>query len=119
MAKFILQRKLYNQPQQVEEQQQQVPVSTTGQEIKSAAISTLAPMAITGAINAYQGASKGTKAAALGTLAAGALGYAAHKGYLGQGAQGLANKAISYGQNLAAKFKPATTPASVQPKPVK
>lgn len=107
MAKFKIRRKLYNEVQQEEEYQQPVqqPVSSTGQELRSAAIGTLAPMAITGAVNAFSGASKKTKAAMLGTALTAGLGYAAHKGYLGAGAQNLTNKVVDYGKNLVNKVK--------------
>lgn len=117
MAKFKIQRKLYNEVVQQEEYQ---PMSGTGQELKSAAISTLAPMAITGAVNAFSGASKGTKTALLGGALMTGLGYAAHKGYLGAGAQNLTNKVIGYGKGLVDRVKaiPQKTAAQNQQQPV-
>ncbi len=111
MAKFKIQRKLYNEVVQQEEYQ---PMSGTGQELRSAAISTLAPMAITGAVNAFSGASKGTKATLLGGALTAGLGYAAHKGYLGTGAQNLTNRVIGYGKSLVDRVKAIPQKAAAQ-----
>lgn len=119
MAKFKIQRKLYNEVVQQEEENQQPvqqPMSGAGQEFRSAAISTLAPMAITGLVNGVSGASKGTKAALLGGALTAGLGYAAHKGYLGAGAQNLTNKVVGYGKSLVDRVKamPQKTAAQQQ-----
>ena len=119
MAKFKIQRKLYNEVVQQEEENQQPvqqPMSGAGQEFRAAAISTLAPMAITGLVNGVSGASKGTKAALLGGALTAGLGYAAHKGYLGAGAQNLTNKVVGYGKSLVDRVKamPQKTAAAQQ-----
>ena len=106
MAKFILKRKIYNNTSYIQQEPVQQPISGAGQELRSAAISTLAPMAITGAVNAFQSAGKKTKA---GLLTAGLMagaGYLANKGYLGKTAQGYVGNAINYGKNLIGKFNP-------------
>lgn len=106
MAKFILKRKIYNNTSYIQQEPVQQPISGAGQELRSAAIGTLAPMAITGAVNAFQGAGKKTKA---GLLTAGLLagaGYLANRGYLGKTAQGYVGNAINYGKNLIGKFNP-------------
>lgn len=102
MATFKLQRKLYNAVQQ--EQQQQVPGARS--ELRSAAIGTLAPMAITAGVNAVQNASKGTKIALLGSALTAGLGYAANKGYLGTSAQKFTNNLVNQGKNLLTRIKP-------------
>ena len=107
MAKFRIRRKLYNDAQQ---EQQVAPTSNTGAELRSAAIGTLAPMAITAGVNAVQNASKGTKAALIGGALAAGLGYAANKGYLGAGAQKFTGNIINQGKNLLTRFKPQNQP---------
>lgn len=117
MATFKLQRKLYNNAAVVQEEQApQVPQQGgVGNELRSAAIGTLAPMAITAGVNAIQGASKGTKAAMISGLTAAGLGYAAHKGYLGQGAQKFTTNAINRGKAMWGNVKTRFTPASAKP----
>lgn len=107
MAKFRIRRKLYNDVQQ---EQQAVPASNTGAELRSAAIGTLAPMAITAGVNAIQNAPKRTKTALIGGALAAGLGYAANKGYLGSGAQKFTGNIINQGKNLLTRFKPQNQP---------
>ena len=110
MATFKLQRKLYNNAAPQEEQVPQQGVGI-GNELRSAAIGTLAPMAITAGVNAIQGASKETKAAMISGLTAAGLGYAAHKGYLGQGAQRFTTNAVNQGKSMWNNVKTRFTPA--------
>lgn len=104
MATFKLQRKLYAVAQEEQQTVQQVPGA--GSELRSAAIGTLAPMAITAGVNAVQNASKGTKATLIGGALAAGLGYAAHKGYLGAGAQKFTGNLVNQGKAFLGKFKP-------------
>ena len=114
MATFKLQRKLYNNAAAVQEEQQVPPQpqqGSVGNELRSAAIGTLAPMAITAGVNAIQGASKRTKAALIGGAFATGLGYMANKGYLGQGAQRFTTNAVNQGKAMWGNIKTRFTPA--------
>jgi hypothetical protein len=106
MATFKLQRKLYADAVVQNEQQTVQQVPGAGSELRSAAIGTLAPMAITAGVNAVQNASKGTKATLIGGALAAGLGYAAHKGYLGSSAQKFTGNLVNQGKTFLSKFKP-------------
>ena len=106
MATFKLQRKLYADAVAQNEQQTVQQIPGAGSELRSAAIGTLAPMAITAGVNAVQNASKATKATLIGGALAAGLGYAAHKGYLGSGAQKFTGNLVNQGKAFLGKFKP-------------